>query len=208
MDLGTGQLLLESPVIPPVLDPFLPVAATQRPQEHRAWGPAGSGHGPRSSLTACSLWRCLQVVHPLGATCSHHTGLLPLKWYQRACQARPNLLCSLHLLSPQRPLLSPQPPLRTCNRLAYTCLSGGWAQGSGRGGGQTSGLPRPPVSGRWSTSGCHMTVVGAAAGTAACAKGHGTSAVCVNVLGPPRGVQAHLHGAAATGREPGLDGCA
>lgn len=88
------------------------------------------------SLTGACRWQ-----KPLGAICCHQAGPLPLNCFQRACQpeASPALFYSSVLRSEASPV--PAPPPRTCSRLSYTCLAGGWARGSGRGRGRAVDCP-------------------------------------------------------------------
>lgn len=83
----------------------------------------------------------------------------------------------LFIRSPLRGLSGAHAPSEDLQQAVYTCLAGGWARGSGRGRG-SRGLPRLPGPPRLSTSGCQMTVVRAAAGTAARAKGTARVLMC------------------------------
>ena len=91
----------------------------------------------------------------------------------------------LLICSPLRGLSEPPAPPRAVDRLRAPV----WLE-AGPGGpgvvGRQQGLPPPPGSQRWSATGCQMTVVMSAAGTAACARG-----------------RVHGHVPGCTGRSPG-----
>lgn len=188
-----------------MLDPFLPAAATQRPQEHRAWGPAGSGHGPRGSLFSLAV-PAGDISIRSNLFSPHRPAPPEVVSMSLSSTAQPPLFSSSALpseASPE-PLDSSEDLQQAGIHLFVWQLGPGvrawW--GTDQWAAQASWL-RALVHIRMSDDSCWSC-----SWYSSLCQGHGTSAACVNVLGPPRGAQAHLHGVVAAGREPGLDGCA